>query len=278
MNDVQTNIKTAEVETANSSGRYLQTLVSSRLSLNTIHNGDSFTLCDQIEAKSVDMILEDMPYNTTACKWDVKIDLNLYWETRLRILKPTGVVVLTGSQPFTSELVNSNLDLFRYEAIYKKPLPSNPLLVNKALLKYHENILVFYKAAGVFNPQTSKKKEWNRRNNKKMLYDNSGVFGNTKMKAGDGNRDFVYDGSVIEIENRETGLHPTQKPVGLFEYLIRTYTNEGDLVFDGFGGSGTTAIAAHRAKRNFIVIEKDMEYYEKSKQRLEIERAQQVLF
>lgn len=244
------------------------------LQVNEIYNDDSFKLIERVPAKTVDLILEDMPYNTTACEWDVKIDLQLYWETRLRILKPTGVVVLTASQPFTTDLIASNKKMFKYEAIYVKPMPSNPLVVNKTLLKYHENILIFYKTAGVFNPQTSKKNKWNRRNNKLQFRDNAGVFGNTKMLSGDGNKDYVYDGSIIDLNIRENGLHPTQKPVGLFEYLIRTYTNEGDLVFDGFGGSGTTAIAAHKSKRNFIVIEKEKKYFDLATRRLDSERAQ----
>jgi len=144
---------------AHSSNCRLEWLVRSRLIWNDIYNGDSFKLCEQIEAKSVDMILEDMPYNTTACEWDVKIDLNLYWETRLRILKPTGVVVLTGSQPFTSDLINSNRKMFRYEWIWNKQAGANFLNVKIMPLKTHENISVFYNSLPTYNPIMQYKRE-----------------------------------------------------------------------------------------------------------------------
>lgn len=283
--ETQAIYKTKNQQEADSSKGCLQTRVRSRLSLNDIYQGDSFKLCEQIEAKSVDMILEDMPYNITSCEWDTKIDLNLYWETRLRILKPTGAVVLTASQPFTSFLVMSNLKMFKYEWIWKKSHGSFATAKTQPL-KRHESVLLFYYTSSIYNPQMEIRKKI--RDRRSEGYMKSGG-GNSSKSATNPNIKFEYSKnynpnlsypkSILEYSNpSDKRLHPTQKPVGLFEYLIRTYTNEGDLVFDGFGGSGTTAIAAHRAKRNFIVIEKDLEYYEKSKKRLEIEQAQQRLF
>lgn len=257
------------------------------LQLNEIYNDDSFKLIERVPDKTVDLILEDMPYNTTACDWDVKIDLELYWETRLRILKPTGVICLTASEPFTSELLLSNKKLFRYDLVWEKSMPSDIFRAKYKPLKYHENILIFASGGYTFNPILQERSDVGkarlRRNGKVKMgtgksnvtnYQHSGI----KIQY-DENK--INPKSVIKIKSvpncNGTKLHSSQKPVGLFEYLIRTYTNEDDLVFDGFGGSGTTAIAAHKSKRNFIVIEKEQKYYELSKKRLDNERAQLTL-
>jgi len=227
-----------------------------------------------------------MPYNTTACDWDVKIDLAKYWKTRLRVLKPTGVVVLTSKQPFTSELVLSNRQLFKYEMIWQKDRLTNIFTVKYRVGDVHENILVFYMRQGIYNPQ--KTEGWISKNRPNCK---------TKVKLSKGNTtetmgvaytpanmysELVNPVSVIKLTRERSHkikrLHPTQKPVGLFEYLIRTYTNEGDLVFDGFGGSGTTAIAAYRSKRRFIVVEKEKKYFELSEKRLAEEVKQCRLF
>ncbi len=230
--------------------------------------GDCLERMKEIPDGSVDMILADPPYGTTACKWDSIIPLEPMWEQLKRIIKPNGAIVLFGSQPFTSALVMSNPKMFKYELITKKPLPSNPLLAKKQVLKYHENICVFYSKQPTFNPQTSTKLDKNRRNNKQASYDNSGVFGDTKMLAGNSNRDFVFDGSIIDVKNRETGYHPTQKPVALMEYLIKTYTNEDETVLDFTMGSGTTGLAAKNLNRKFIGIEKDEKYFEIAQDRI----------
>ena len=245
------------------------------LNYNNIYLGDSFELCEQVEAQTVDLILEDMPYNTTACDWDVKIDLELYWKTRLRILKPTGVVILTASQPFTTDLISSNKELFRYEWIWEKTKGSNFQLANKMPLKIHENILVYYYKLPKYNQVNAVKsyaKTFRNIENVKMAHlqkkDKHHIRELENL-----NKSVIHFGSV-----HNPGIHPTQKPVGLFEYLIRTYTNENDLVFDGFGGSGTTAIAASKCNRNFIVIEKEEKYYDLAKKRLKNELAQFKLF
>jgi len=224
--------------------------------------GDCLELMKDIPNGSIDMILCDLPYGTTACKWDTIIPFDKLWEQYERIIKPNGAIVLTASQPFTSALVMSNPKLFKYEVIFKKNIPSNPLLAKKQILKYHENICVFYKTQPTFNPETKNRTEGNFRKNKKAEYEQRGVFGNTKMTAGDGEKEWVFEGSVIEIISRDRRLHPTQKPVELFEKLIRTFTNEGDLVLDNTAGSGTTAIACLNTNRQFIVMEKEQKYYD----------------
>jgi site-specific DNA-methyltransferase (adenine-specific) len=257
------------------------------LQLNEIYNDDSFKLIERVPAKTVDVILEDMPYNTTACEWDVKIDLELYWETRLRILKPTGVVILTGSQPFTTDLINSNRNMFKYEWIWDKVQPSGQLTAKYRPMKIHENVCIFYLDNPIYNRQFTKRDQQDIRvnairnkNNQTNKVAYAHLNGVNNKYADDYDQTLVNPKTIIEFSkqpDRNAFLHPTQKPVGLFEYLIRTYSNEGDLVFDGFGGSGTTAIAAHKCKRNFIVIEKEKKYFDLAVRRLDIERAQYTM-
>ena len=166
----------------------------------------------------------------------------------------------------------SNPNLFKYEIIWKKERPTNFMMAKKQIMKYHENILIFYKKQGTFNPQMEKRKEENKRNNKprgleNKVWDieNTGKYSERVLS---GSNDLIYPNSVLEF-SMERGLHPTQKPVKLFEYLIRTYSNERDLVLDNCIGSGTTAVACINTKRNFIGIEKDDKYFEISKKRIE---------
>jgi len=241
------------------------------INVNEITLGDSLELCERIPAKTVDLILEDMPYNTTACEWDVKIDLELYWKTRLRILKPTGAIVLTASQPFTSMLVMSNRKLFRDEWIWNKTFGKEPFAKGKRPQKAHESVLIFYCEQPKFNPVKRRGKPYiDRRINQKIksahyIKDRVGI-----INGGEREPISVIDFPMANFED----MHPTEKPVGLFEYLIRTYSNENDLVFDGFGGSGTTAVACHKSKRNFIVIEKEQKYFDLATRRLDDERTQ----
>jgi len=276
MKEEKINIITEPQETDNNSLSVVEARVSKPLEYNKIYLGDSFELIERVPAKTVDLILEDMPYNTTACEWDVKIDLELYWKTRLRILKPTGAIVLTASQPFTSMLVTSNVKYFRDEWIWEKDRATRHLDANIRPLKAHENVLVFGLQLPIYNPQ--------KINNYKPANKQGKTLGNLpellrgglipSVKYGQTDR---YPRTIQKFyvpNGDERGLHPTQKPVGLFEYLIRTYTNEGDLVFDGFGGSGTTAVACHKSKRNFIVIEKEKKYFDLATRRLDNERKQ----
>jgi site-specific DNA-methyltransferase (adenine-specific) len=242
---------------------------------NKIICGDCLEVMKTFPDESIDMILCDLPYGTTACKWDTIIPFEPLWEQYKRIIKDNGAIVLTASQPFTSALVMSNPDMFKYEWIWKKERPTNPLLCKKQPPKYHENILVFYNHQPTFNPTKVLRKEENKRNNKPRNYKDA-----TKIdteKYGDmvlsGSDDLIYSSNIIEI-SMQRGLHPTQKPVALFEYLIKTYTNEGDLVLDNCMGSGTTGVACKRLNRNFILIEKEPEYCKIAEDRLR----QEILF
>lgn len=246
------------------------------LQVNEIYNDDSFKLIERVPAKTVDLILEDMPYNTTQNNYEYEVDLELYWKTRLRILKPTGVIVLTAVQPLVSKLVISNYTMFKYDQIWEKTQPTGFLNAKKMPLRYYETILVFYDKGIVYNPILRDKPKFNiRPRHSGKEFANNGNYG--EFKHGDFREieiDKSYPSNILKFENPQSRIHPNEKPVGLFEYLIRTYTNEGDLVFDGFGGSGTTAIAAHKSKRNFIVFEKDKDFFDRAKSRLYNERAQ----
>lgn len=241
--------------------------------VNEITHGDSLELTGCVPAKA-DLILEDMPYNMTACKWDKEpIDLKKYWESRMELIKPTGVICLTASQPFTSELVISNKNMFKYEWIWKKNVASNFMQYKFMPARIHENILIFASGKTTYNAIMENKNPKSLERMKYKFKDRKATehYNNKTMEDTSNRQEQMYPTSVKKF-NREVGMHPTQKPVGLFEYLIRTYTNEGELVFDGFGGSGTTAIAAYRTKRNFIVIEKDKRYFEIASKRLYQER------
>ena len=231
-------------------------------------NGDCLTEIAKLGDNSIDFILTDPPYGTTACKWDSVIPFKPMWEQLNRIIKPNGAIVLFGSEPFSSALRMSNLKDFKYDWIFKKTIPSNPLLAKKSILKYHEVISVFYKKQPTFNPQKIKRKQENKRKNKKTSYEQRGVFGNTKMTAGDGEKEWVYEGSVVEIKSRDRGLHPTQKPIELMEKLIKTYTNENDTVLDFTMGSGSTGVACKHLNRNFIGIELDNNYFQIATKRI----------
>ena len=187
-----------------------------------------------IPDKSIDMILCDLPYGTTACKWDTIIPFEPLWEQYKRIIKDNGAIVLTASQPFTSKLVMSNIKMFRYSFVWDKKLTTGHLTCKIMPMKRHEDILVFGKGKIVFNPQLTERKEGIiiKKRTEKILGLNDSVYGVHKTSSGEYSH--RQPTSIIEISNanRKNRLHPTQKPVALFEYLIKTYTNEGDLVLD----------------------------------------------
>ena len=228
--------------------------------INKVIQGDCLEVMKGIPDKSVDMILADLPYGTTACKWDTIIPFEPLWEQYKRIIKDNGAIVLTASQPFTTDVINSARELFRYELIWERALSGNPFLVKKQPLKVHENIIVFYKRLGVYNPQMTK----GRMRNKKI----TGAF--REIEPLDNITDLYYPRSVQYFDNadRKNKIHPTQKPVALFEYLIKTYTNEGDIVLDNVAGSGTTGVACKNLNRNYILIEKESEYIDIINKRL----------
>ena len=225
--------------------------------------GDCLELMKDVPDRSIDMILCDLPYGTTKNKWDSIIDLNELWVGYERIIKDNGVIVLFSQMPFTAELVHSNLKLFRYEWIWKKENGTGFLNAKKMPLKIHENIEIFYKKPPTYNPQM-----------RKGFKPYSQVSGRGSSNYGeqvrvrtvnDGER---YPIDVIEFKRDKEKLHPTQKPVALLEYLIKTYTNEGDVVLDNCAGSMSTVIAALNTKRNCIAIEKDTKYFEIGKERV----------
>jgi site-specific DNA-methyltransferase (adenine-specific) len=237
---------------------------------NKLYYGDCLEIMPQIPDKSIDMILCDLPYGTTACKWDTIIPFEPLWEQYKRIIKDNGAIVLTASQPFTSALVMSNPNMFKFTYVWKKERPTNPLLCKKRPPKYLEDVCVFYKSQPIFNPTYVKRKEENKRNNAPRNYSGEYVGGDKGYADlnQSGNNDFIYQGDLLEIP-MERGLHPTQKPVALFEYLIKTYTNEGDLVLDNCAGSGTTGVACKNLNRKFLLIEKEQKYCEIAKRRLQ---------
>ena len=224
--------------------------------INSVLQGDCLELMKEIPDRSIDMILCDLPYGTTACKWDAIIPFEPLWEQYKRIVKPNAAIVLTASQPFTSQLVMSNPKWFRYEWIWEKTCSTGFLDANRKPLKSHENILVFSESRSNYNPQKIKSKPYKRPSGICSLYgkhDQTGTVNN-------GDR---YPNTLIKIPNPNfESKHPTQKPVALFEYLIKTYTNEGDVILDNCAGSGTTAIAALNTNRNYILMEKESEYIE----------------
>jgi len=225
--------------------------------------GDCLKVMKTIKDKSIDMILCDLPYGTTACKWDVVIPFEPLWEQYKRVIKDNAAIVLMASQPFTSMLVMSNLEMFKYCWVWEKNRATLFQHANKMPMKKHEDIVVFYHRLPAYNPQFTIGKPYV--DNKRPRGMPSGlVAGNktAKTKKPIKNSGRRYPVSVIRGFYESTGnAHPTQKPVVLFEYLIKTYTNEGDLVLDNCAGSGTTGVACKNLGRQFILIEKDPDYY-----------------
>ena len=246
--------------------------------------GDCLEVMKDIEDKSVDMILADLPYGTTACKWDTIIPFEPLWEQYKRIIKDNGAIVLTASQPFTSALVMSNPKMFKVAIVWNKKKAGNFVQGNIQPLKIHEDVLIFYSKQPTYNPQkTLLDKPQKVRNGAKNRQDRkeAGGFGGTVIYSDKFEADKKLPTTIVEISKDNYGknvFHPTQKPVALFEYLIRTYTNEGDTVLDNCAGSGTTGIAAFNTKRNAILIEKDEIYFNAAKERFDRETRQVAMW
>jgi site-specific DNA-methyltransferase (adenine-specific) len=236
---------------------------------NSIHLGNCLEIMKGISDNSIDMILADLPYGTTACKWDTIIPFDKLWEQYERIIKQNGAIVLTASQPFTSALVMSNPKMFKYELIWQKTRPSNVFNAKKQFMKWHENICIFYKNLPTYNPQTTIGKAYKK---KHYIQDRSnGTLGKTGEKDGhiSENNGIMQPKTVIEISNpNHNSLHPTQKPVELMEYLIKTFSNEEDIVLDNTMGSGTTCVACKQTNRIYIGIEQEEKYFKIAEQRL----------
>lgn len=231
-------------------------------------HGDCLELMKSIPDGSVDMILCDLPYGTTACKWDVIIPFDKLWEQYNRIIKKNGAIVLTASQPFTTALISSNIKMFKYCWVWEKTLGANPMLAKKQPIRKHEDVCVFYTKQPTYNPQFESGKPYKDRHRKsglKALHLDSP--GEKKAINNLGTR---YPSTVQKFNNGNNGnVHPTQKPVALLEYLIRTYTNEGETVLDNCAGSGSTGVACLNTGRKFIGIERDDKYFEIAKKRIQ---------
>ena len=229
----------------------------------SIKQGDCLELMREIPDKSIDLILCDLPYGTTACKWDSVIPFEPLWGGYLRIIKPNGAIVLFCKQPFTTELIHSNLNLFKYALVWQKDNHDNPLMAKKRFLNITEDIAIFYQKQCTYNPQgiievnkitkQGRGRSLSQRNDRKSEYVQT--FTN-------------YPRNILTFKRDLPNIHPTQKPVALLEYLIKTYTNEGETVLDNCMGSGSTGVACINTNRNFIGYELDEKYFEIAEKRI----------
>jgi site-specific DNA-methyltransferase (adenine-specific) len=235
-----------------------------------LYKEDNQIILKSLPDKCLDMILEDMPYNNTDLKFEYKVDLQAYWEERLRAIKDNGVIALTAQQPFVTDIINSNRKMFRYEIIWEKNKYMGFLNANKMPLRGHENILIFYKKLPTYNPQKVMATAMKVNNRIRKVSSRTSQH-YTSYNAVDYNDDGSrFPHSVLKVPG-STGkdhFHPTQKPLSLFSWLIRTYTNPGELVFDGFAGAATTAVAAIANGRKFIACEWGDEYYDRAQERI----------
>jgi len=236
---------------------------------NKIYQGDCLEVMKQIEDKSVDMILCDLPYGVTQNKADEVIDLSKLWEQYKRIIKDDGTIVLTSQQPFTTDLINSNREMFKYELIWNKELPSGFLNANRQPLRVHENILIFYKNLGIYNSQKFKgNKNHSKGSMKTDVNNNYGVYG--KVDNTEELGEMKHPQSIISFmkPHPSKAKHPTEKPVELAEWIIQSYSNKGDLILDNCIGTGWTAIACKKFNRNFIGIDLNKDYILIAEERL----------
>ena len=235
--------------------------------------GDCLERMREIPDGSVDMILCDLPYGTTQNKWDAVIPFEPLWREYWRVAKPNAAVVLTAQCPFDKSLGASQLQHLKYEWLWRKTRATGHLNAKKQPMKAHENVLVFYRQQPLYNPQGLVRKAVPTI---RKGGDNGGNYGKSDKDA---LQEFEnYPNSVLEFASHGGTVHPTQKPVALFEYLIRTYTDEGMTVLDNCAGSGTTAIAAERTGRNWICIERDETYFTKACERVQAEVTTRGLF
>ena len=229
--------------------------------------GDCLEVMPTLDAGSVSMVCADLPYGTTRNTWDDTIPLDRLWAEYWRVLKPNGVVVLTAQTPFDKMLGMSCLRYLKYEWIWEKTEATGHLNAKKAPMKAHENVLVFYKSLPTYNPQKTFGHQ--RKTAVQVNAKQSTNYGRADNKpAYDSTERYPRSVLTFSTDKQRSKLHPTQKPVALMEYFIRTYTNSGDVVLDNCMGSGTTGVACQNTSRDFIGIEKDPEYYSIARQRL----------
>ena len=234
--------------------------------------GDCLERMKELPDASVDMILADPPYGTTSCKWDSIIPLDPMWEQLKRIIKPNGAIVMTASQPFTTTLIASNMRMFKYCWVWEKNLKTGNLNARRMPMGGHEDIVVFCKGSPTYNPQkrirTIEVPSGNKKNSR------TSVYGSQREDYVNRQSDKINPDTVIRnikcVHNSTGKVHPTQKPVALMEYLIKTYTNDGDTVLDFTCGSGSTGVACVNTNRSFIGIELDPSYFKIAEQRIEV--------
>lgn len=245
-----------------------------------LYKGDCLEVMKDIEDNSIDAIITDPPYGTTACKWDSVIPFDLMWEQLNRIIKPNGAIVLFGSEPFSSALRMSNIKNYRYDWVWQKHKASNFMLAKKQPMKVTENISLFYKKQPFYSPQLRELTEQGKKRNNRTQ---NGTFNKKDTVFGDMTNLKVYSykdkkqgyplniikiNGVVNNQFSKELVHPTQKPIALMEYLIKTYTNENETVLDFTMGSGTTMVACQNTNRNGIGIEQDENYFNIAQQRI----------
>ena len=255
------------------------------IELDRIYNEDCLEGMKRIPDGSVDCIITDLPYGTTVCKWDIVIPFEPLWAQYHRVCKANAAIVLFAGEPFTSFLIMSNLSEYRQKLTWAKTRPTNVFNAKKQFMNWTEDICVFYRSLPTFNPQMRTDGQFTGR---KVQHVNesrkNGVHNGYVEHEGyvhEGNGGLFYPKSILEfsnVHNGGTALHPTQKPVDLIRYLIRTYSNPNDVILDNCMGSGTTAIAAMREGRHYIGFELNKEYFDKATARIEKERSQLSLF
>ena len=249
------------------------------MKMNKLYKGDCLEVMKLIPSGSIDAIITDPPYGTTACKWDSVIDFDLMWEQLNRIIKPNGAIVLFGSEPFSSALRMSNIKNYKYDWVWDKKKHANAMLAKIQPLKIHELIHIFSNGGkALYYPLMEKRKP---RVDKEASIKNGDNFGGTVVKRKYSNPNGLYNPkSILEMSNanQKGKVHPTQKPIALMEYLIKTYTNENETVLDFTMGSGTTGLAAKNTNRKFIGIEQDENYFNIATERINKEEPQKELF
>lgn len=234
------------------------------LQINTVHHGDCLDLMKIIDDQSVQLILCDLPYNQTHNKWDSLIPFNDLWKEYKRILRPGGAVLLTAAGQFTVETINSNPEWYRYDWIWVKNRKTNFANAKRMPLRNHEKVLVFYPSLPIYNPQGIKPTFQKHKAGRKT----GDSYNTPSLKQEYVQTQTGYPTDVLYFDSVVNASHPTEKPVALFEFLIRTYSDDGDLVLDNCAGSGTTGVAAKNCGRDFILIEKCQSYVEIAKQRV----------
>jgi len=232
-----------------------------------LHLGCCLNVLKTIDSNSIDLILADPPYGTTQCKWDSIIPLNILWSELNRVIKKNGAIVLTSAQPFTTILISSNMSMFKYSWVWEKPHAKGHLNAKKRPMVAHEDVCVFYEKQPTYNPQKTfghiLKTSMRKAKQKESVYNK-----NTKDVLYSSTERYPRSVQVFKQDTQKTSIHPTQKPVLMMEYMIKTYSNKGDVVLDFCMGSGTTGVAAMNLNRKFVGIEKDKVFYDKARERI----------